>query len=143
MLKQLVIVVVIALLGLACFNILSANDAVGIQRYVLSNQQELEAFVEDHDWDDPEGTVMRYGTFEVSAWNDAAMIQFQVASFGFGSTSSYKGFYYVRDGSPVGFQGAKLPFSVQGPGLYWTDGTDNWQHVEKICDNWYWFEASF
>ena len=143
MIKNLVIVATIALLGFTCFYILPAKDEIDIQRYVLSNRQELEAFVDDHDWGDTEGTATRYGTFEVTAWNNETMIQFQEASFGLGSASSYKGFYYVRDDNPVGFQGAELSFSPQGSGFYWTDGTDNWQYVEKICDNWYWFEASF
>lgn len=112
-----------------------------IFQYVTENQEELLSFVSAESFADEQ--MQQYKRFCVTAWNDASVIQFETQSIGLGAASTYKGFYYVSDDNPVGFQGTDVAFSEQPPGLYWTDGTDNWMYVEKIIPHWYWFEAHF
>lgn len=110
-------------------------------KYVVSNQEELLAFVSaaSSNNDQPQ----RYKMFRVSSWNNATMVQFETQSIGLGSGSTYKGFYYINNDKPVGFQGTSVAFLERDPGWYWTDDTDNWMYVERILPNWYWFEAHF
>ena len=146
--RKLVIIIIVGgvifavVSGLLFFNNLLKSKESIIQ-YVLSNQYELEEYINNYDWNTAESNSVRYGVFRVSPWNEATMIQFETYSIGLGSGASYKGFYYVSNDNPVGFQGVQLSFSACNSGLYWTDGTDNWEYVEKISNKWYWFEAHF
>ena len=63
---------------------------------------------------------------------------------GFGSQTSYQGFYYSADDTPRGMGGTDLSFRKQGKGLQWEEaGGDNTCYIEKIFNNWYYFEQSF
>ena len=46
---------------------------------------------------------------------------------GFGSQSSYYGFYYSVDDTPRTFQGVNVTFEPQGRGMQWSEKeSDNW-----------------
>lgn len=72
------------------------------------------------------------------------IVEFEVDGFGFGSATSYNGFYYSPDDVPMGFQGALLDLTETSSGWSWQEENgDNHQTIEKICDHWYWYEAHF
>lgn len=72
------------------------------------------------------------------------IVEFEVEGRGFGSSTTYTGFYYTPEDVPVGFQGESIPLTESAPGWTWQEENgDNRQTVEKICDHWYWYEAHF
>lgn len=74
----------------------------------------------------------------------AEIVEFAIGSSGFGSAASYTGFYYSPEDVPLGFQGAVLDLTESARGWTWQEETgDNRQTIEKICENWYWYEARF
>lgn len=83
------------------------------------------------------------GVKSIEVWNNR-QVDFTSSYLGFGSSAHVKGFYYSKDDVPRGWQGVELTFKKKEKGLLWEqeDG-DNWCYVEKICDNWYYFEVSF
>lgn len=112
-----------------------------IFEYVSVNQEELLTYILDTTFNDNQ--KLKYDGFTVSSYEDGAMVDFEVFAFGLAPSSSYRGFYYVTEDEPIGFQGLKVEFVQQGSQLYWTDGTDNEMHVEKILPHWYWYEMKF
>lgn len=72
------------------------------------------------------------------------MIQFDVKKGGFGTSTTYEGFYYSLEDIPRGFQGVDIEFQCNGVGWEWHDSNnDNSAYTEQIIDNWYWFEMHF
>lgn len=71
-------------------------------------------------------------------------IEFFSKGYGIVSSSIYKGFYYVSDDKPRGFQGHSSKLVPEGKGWKWEQaGGDNWDYTEKIADHWYYYEAGF
>lgn len=110
--------------------------------YIQSNHQNLEIFAEE---------IMKSGTapsvyngWDVTYYPEAEMIQFDVRTDGFSTSSTYEGFYYSHNDVPHGFQGANIEFHRSGVGWEWTDPIgDNYAYTEQIIKKWYWFEMHF
>ena len=58
--------------------------------------------------------------------------------------SNYWGIYYVEDDLPVGWSGEKRfkPTEKQGDG-YFIEAYGCRYYTEKICENWWYFEALY
>ena len=83
------------------------------------------------------------GIKHIEGWNDV-QVDFTYEYRGFGSKTSYYGFYYSVDDTPRAFQAMNVSFELQGKGMKWNEeNSDNWCYVEKIQDNWYYFEIHF
>jgi len=91
------------------------------------------------------GGHTRYGLWKVAVYPEENMVQFHTGGGGFGSETSYEGFYYSAGDAHIPFQGADLPMEVyESTGIgYWTDGTDNHGSTYRFRKYFYWFEAYF
>jgi len=71
------------------------------------------------------------------------IIEFGCGGSGFGSGTSYYGFYYTTDDNMTAIWCAG-PVVPDGRGYSWTEENgDNRYYTEKICDCFYYYEASF
>lgn len=75
------------------------------------------------------------------------VVDFSCGGAGFGSGTSYVGFYYTADNDMTAVWCAPSSASLLTPfenGFEWqeTNG-DNWYYTEHICGNFYYYEASF
>lgn len=106
--------------------------------YVQKNQAELEEYAAG--FSIANGS---YNGWDVSSWGND-MLEFTVGGSGFGSSTSYYGFYYSPIDVPLGFQGTDVDFVEDKDGWRWEEENgDNWNYTEKITDKWYWFEMHF
>ena len=114
----------------------------GIKLYVQWNRLQLEKFAD---------TVIETGNIpvnsnfkEVRYYPKHKMIEFTIFSNGFGSETTYEGFYYSYEDVPCGFQGTDMNFQFDGTGWNWyePDG-DNNENTERIAENWYWYRIHF
>jgi len=64
---------------------------------------------------------------------------FRISYTGFGSEYRETGFYYSETDTPSGM-GNDLSQSISGDGIIFYGEGDNYSYVEKIKDNWYWYE---
>ena len=114
-----------------------------ITEYVKVHHKELEAMVSELM---AEGTrdVLEFDQWIVTYYQNTGMVQFETKSSGFGTQTTYKGFYYSEGDIPLGFGGARWQYSSDGDGWVWNeDNGDNSAYTEKILDHWYWFEMQF
>ena len=88
-------------------------------------------------------TGTRYGPWRVSVYPEDGMVEFHTGAGGFGSETSYEGFYYSSEDAHIPFQGADLPVEVYERTGWWTDGTDNHGTSYRFRRHFYWFEAYF
>ncbi len=80
---------------------------------------------------------------DVRLWN-SVQVDFTCQTKGFGASTDYYGFYYSADDLPRGFQGSTLTFTPYQDGLRWEEpGGDNSCYLEKLAQNWYYFEMHF
>ena len=113
-------------------------------RYVKNNNSELAAVAEDIIEDNiTVNSKYKRWNIDYYAQSDVPVVEFTVKSFGIGSSSGYKGFYYSPDNMPVGFQGVETVFVQNGDRFEYSYEGDNAGFTEKICENWYWFEMNF
>ena len=72
------------------------------------------------------------------------LIEYRCGASGFGSATSYYGFYYAPDGTMDQLWCAGTPLIPQGNGwLYEEKNGDNRYYTEEITDGFYYYEASF
>lgn len=119
-------------------------------RYVQAHSAALTEYAQQVIADRPIKELHYQNGWRVNYYADAPtvpaaeIVDFAVGSSGFSSATSYTGFYYSPEDVPLGFQGAVLDLTENDQGWTWQqeDG-DNHQTIEKICDHWYWYKASF
>lgn len=141
--KQLPKVILLCIAVILALWILSGNASkTGIRLYVQWNYSQLEEFAE---------TVIETGSIPINSnfkkahyYPNRKMIEFNVLSNGFGSATTYEGFYYSCEDVPCGFQGTDMDFQFDGTGWNWQDlDGDNSESTEKIIKNWYWYRVHF
>ena len=74
------------------------------------------------------------------------IIDFYCGGAGFGSSTSYCGFYWSENDSisDIWCEGAKDEIKTDGSGFsYHEVNGDNYYYTEKICDHFYYYTASF
>ena len=114
--------------------------------YILkSNEKELAEIVENILAD---GTALHYEKYKnmTILYNAGdGKVCFCIASFGFGSSSSYEGLYYSVDGKAKAYilNTDTVTFTAKGDGWEWQGDGDNTGYTEKIKGNWYRFKAYF
>lgn len=80
--------------------------------------------------------------------NNEIFIDFYCLGIGIVPSSVYYGFYYISNDKPLGFQAQPVKLEPDGDGWRWEekwenlDG-DNWNYIERITENWYYYEAGF
>ena len=117
---------------------------VGIIQYVKENNNELESFSADIIKNNQSDLKTTYHGWDVCYWKDACMMEFQVTSWGLGSSACYTGFYYTPNDSLLGFQGTKAGFVKDGNSWKWEEQYgDNKEYLKKITDHWYWYKMYF
>ncbi len=109
--------------------------------YVTENMEELNNYVKS-------GAVpssVKLGSWRAKSgvWNNGDMVQFEIGATGLVPSSTHYGFFYVKDDKPIGYQGAYGVFFESGDGLKAAFDNDDWEYVERICENWYWYEMHF
>ena len=130
------LLVVVLILCFACYPIL-------VRGYVLGNQGKLEQYAAEAL---QQGNAGSYGLWSVWVDEEAGVVYFHTGGSGLAPGSTYEGFYYAPDDSPVAYYSPEAPLDIQGDTAYWRDpdpNSDNWGKSTKICDHWYWFEAHF
>lgn len=118
------------------------NTKAGVFFAVKYNQESLTQFAEGLIRSGEPIANVHYCTWKV--YKHTTHVDFIVTEFGLAPSTVYKGFYYSPSDSLVGFQGANHVFSEYDDGwIYREDNGDNVEYLEKIADNWYWFEMYF
>lgn len=146
----LTLCLVISLPGLltgATFLILAAvsddrADPKEIFEFVRKKEEELMDAIESGDFSDFENQG-----FIKDIIPEPWVVEFYCGGAGFGSATSYVGFYYSPDNSMTGVWCAPPSESSlipSGDGFLWeeSDG-DNRYYTEHICGSFYYYEASF
>lgn len=80
--------------------------------------------------------------------NNEIYIDFYCTGTGLVPSSVYYGFCYISNDQPLGFQARPVKLKPDGKGWRWEErwenpNGDNWNYIEKITDNWYYYEAGF
>lgn len=133
--------------GGTLFAILAANnddraDKDEIIEFVIENEEKLITAIENNDFSDFENK----GFIKDISVNDD-VIDFSCGGAGFGSATSYVGFYYTPNNDISDFLYA--PPSTDelisvGNGFEWNEENgDNRFYTESICDNFYYYELSY
>jgi len=72
------------------------------------------------------------------------IINFYCGGYGMGPSTGYYGFYYTEDDNMTAIWCSGSPLKQDGKGYSWEeDDGDNRYYTEKICDNFYYYEAHF
>lgn len=113
-----------------------------IETYVQTNQKELDQFVDKIFQD--QITNAEFDNIQAVYYPNAGMVEFITSTKGIGASTIYEGFYYSRNGCPIGFQGTELDFKHDGAEWRWQESNgDNCERTKKIINNWYWFRMEF
>lgn len=76
--------------------------------------------------------------------NNRFSVFFSCGGEGFGSATSYYGFYYTSDNRPAGCDGMNYELLQNPKGWSWTqDNSDNTYYTERIIDNWFYYEEHY
>lgn len=129
------------LAGLVIFCFLFQDSLV--KAYVGKYNDRLTAYCEAVLTDPASVDTHRYGPWDVSVNREEKMVEFHTGGSGIGSETSYKGFYYSPEDAYLPFQGCGEDVEVYDGTGYWTDGTDNYGTVHRLCKYFFWFEAHF
>jgi hypothetical protein len=129
----------VSLAGLTLFGFLCYDSLV--KAYVNLRHDHLVSYCETL----LEGTVTgtQYGPWKVSVHPEDAMVEFHTGGGGFGSETSYEGFYYSSNDAHIPFQGVDLPVEIYEDTGWWYDDTDNRGTSYRFRKHFYWFEAYF
>jgi len=117
-----------------------------VSNYVNDHYEELQDFVNSIEPNERKNTInvreFSYGTIpRVYVWGDGETVEFHVTGFGIAPSSVEYGFIYSADDSAVGAGNIKEGLETTDKGWKWEEpGTDNCQYIQKIRENWYWFE---
>ena len=81
---------------------------------------------------------------QVDLWGapPESFVEFTCDGWGFGSSTSYYGFYYSPAG-PEPFQGAEVELTPQNGGYAWQGEGDNWGVTRALGQGFYYFEVHF
>ena len=110
--------------------------------FVLENEAQLRKAIADGDFSafENQGIVK-----DIDA--DETVVEFSCGGAGVGSGTSYVGFYYSSNNDMTAVWCAPSSASQlkpSGDGYEWQEsGGDNRYYTQKICDNFYYYEASF
>lgn len=114
-----------------------------VQTYVRANQERLEAYalelLENSQYD-------TYGLWDVTAYPQLGVVQFQTGGSGFGSETNYEGFYYSVSGEHVPFPGFEGSSEIYGNDAWFHDPveeSDNFQKSTELFPNWFWFTLHY
>lgn len=117
-------------------------DKESIFRLVTEKQQVLLDCIEKNDF-----SQLRWSLSirEIDVNDDH--VDFGCGASGFGSETAYRGFFYVQNDDLHAVWCAPPRdqiLSADGDGYMWTEAEgDNTYYVEKICDHFYYYEATF
>lgn len=115
--------------------------------YIYISDPSLGGSFKDIDNELLESVLNKKPIYEISRHEEG--ISFYCGGTGFGSATSYYGFYYSFDGTPKDYW---CGTEFGSPGLLKPDGEgfsiknsndDNYYYTEKITDNFYYYEAHF
>lgn len=113
-----------------------------IVAFVCEQEDELLQAIEDRDFSafEHKGFIQ-----DISVGN--AVVEFSCGGMGIGSATSYVGFYYTPDNDVSAVWCAPSSSALlipSGNGFAWQEPNgDNRFYAEKICENFYYYEASF
>lgn len=117
-------------------------DKDAIFSYVEENRELLLTCVEANDFSALKGKFSDQG---ITVKEDH--VEFDCGGAGFGSQTAYCGFFYTKENDIYAIWCAPPDgetFTQEGSGYVWKEENgDNRVYVEKICDGFYYWEASF
>lgn len=126
----------------ACDPLDGRADKNMIFRLVEDNQKLLMTCIDNNNFDDLKWSR---SIQEINVSEDH--VDFDCGAAGFGSQTAYRGFFYTENDDMYAIWCAPpedQTLTAEGNGYVWneTDG-DNRYYVEKICDKFYYYDASF
>lgn len=123
---------------LLLFAVVVCSDSKGMAvNHVLRNQEKLTAHAL-RCMDEPESAT-KYGSWDTDYRSDYRIVEFEVSYGGFGSQYDARGFYYSPQDEACGL-GNDIRQELMGEGVKFFGEGDNYTYVEKITDQWYWYE---
>lgn len=132
----------VAVLAMIVLSSINKGPKTDIETYVQTNQKELDQFVDKIFQD--QITNAEFDNIQAVYYPNAGMVEFITSTKGIGASTIYEGFYYSRNGCPIGFQGTELDFKHDGAEWRWQESNgDNCERTKKIINNWYWFRMEF
>ena len=141
------IVIAALILGnLFYYNFFVRGSFEKVSSYVNDHYEDLQIFVDSIGPNERKNTInvreFKYDTISrVYVWGDGETIEFHVTGFGIAPSSVEYGFIYSEDDSVVGAGNIRVGLETTDKGWKWEEpGTDNYQYIQKIRKNWYWFE---
>lgn len=107
---------------------------------VKKNEELLRNDVANHDFTK---SAELKGIVEINV--EEEIIDFDCGGSGFGSATSYYGFYYASgDDKMTAIWCGGGPLSKDGDGYSWREAEgDNSYYTEEICENFYYYESTF
>ncbi len=144
MMKIIVIIILCAgrmLLGLFGWNPLDDRaDKNVIFQQVKENRKLLMTCIENHLFDDLKQSL---SIQKIDVREDH--VDFYCGGAGFGPGTAYRGFFYTESDDLYAIWCAPArnqTLTAEGSGYIWDNGDDRY-YVEKICDRFYYYDASF
>lgn len=114
------------------------------QRIFACNTEALQSLAQRFDAGERAGLTTEglYGVQHITVAVNPARLEFHTGAFGIAPASTYSGLYYSPTDEPIAFDtGAALLEDADG--WHWRGAGDNRGMTRRICQNWFYFEASF
>ncbi len=147
--KRMIAGLILVLVLIAAASFLTGDTKGLITGDFSNNQTEMTALAQSMLTEQTDEALFdKYSsTYDISVWKtDDVIVQFVAYTEGVASAGKYVGVYYSPDDVVTGFQGSAetMKITENGDGFDLQEaGSDNGGYVEKISDNWYYFEAWF
>lgn len=138
--------VAIFVAGIVLLNVLFSNN-LSKRQIINLIEKNSATILQDISEDDFSDSLKIKGLESVRAYD--GVVDFRCGGSGFGSATSYYGFYYSPDNEPAGFfAGTSISGSFElkpdGDGYsYQEENSDNRFYTEKITDCFYYYESHF
>ena len=130
------VLILVVLICLLCYPDL-------VRTYVVVNQDRLEAYAENLLESGQNGT---FGPWDVTAYPELGIVEFQATAHGLVPESTYEGFYYSASGEHVSFPGfANQDHNLGIDALFLdlAENSDNFQTSTQFAPNWFWFALHY
>lgn len=117
------------------------TDKIDIFTFVTENENLLNECIESNDYKSLENVKI---IKEIES--EQGFVEFSCGGAGFGSATSYCGFYYSEndDMTVIWCAPKSEPLIKSGSGYMWQENSgDDTYYTEQICEHFYYYEASF
>lgn len=140
--KNILFLCLLCLLLSGCSRFDGQRNKESIFSYVETNQELLLSCICEEDYTPLRG---RFSPEEINV--EENHVDFDWRATGFGSETAYCGFFWSESGDLYAAwcaPPAEEPLTPRDDGFFWQEAEgDNTYYVEKICDNFFYYEGTF